>query len=170
MESKKSEFVKVQITWNPIQFPLEMKIYELKSELPHKLWETNSVSSIEKSPLSTEIPDSKLSIQSGRYKEFALGVKNSTNDSIYFFAAPHQASPPEYSLGFKFKCLCVNHAFEIPAGEFWYRVVRLSISKDFIGENFTIKHDLVGISKDRMKDFSSKKELNNSHDEHDRLE
>ncbi len=156
LEGKKSEFIKAKIDWSYIDFPLEMKIYEIKSQIAYNLWDTNSVASIESSPASTEIPESTIVVQSGRYKEFILGVKNTTGKPIYFFAAPHSVQPPQYSLGFKFKCLCINHAFTVKVGEFWYRVVRLNIDKDFRGDSFVIKHELIGISEDRMKEFEFK--------------
>ncbi len=155
-EGKKSEFIKAKIDWSYIDFPLEMKIYEVKSQIAYNLWDTHTVASIESSPASTEIPESTIVVQSGRYKEFILGVKNTIDKPVYFFAAPHSVQPPQYSLGFKFKCLCINHAFTVKPGQFWYRVVRLNIDKDFRGDSFVIKHELIGISEDRMKEFEFK--------------
>lgn len=155
-EDKKSEIIKAKIDWSYIDLPLEMKIYEIKSQQSYELWETHSVASKDSSPASTEIPDSTVVIQSGRYKEFILGMQNNTDKPLYFFAAPHSVQPPQYSLGFKFKCLCINHAFTIQPKQFWYRVVRLNIDKDFRGDSFTIKHDLIGISEQRMKEFEFK--------------
>jgi hypothetical protein len=155
-DGKKSEFIKAKIDWSYIDFPLEMKIYEIKSQIAYNLWDTHSVSSIDSSPASTEIPESTIVVQSGRYKEFILGVKNPTDKPVFFFAAPHSVQPPQYSLGFKFKCLCINHAFTVKPGEFWYRVVRLNIDKDFRGDSFVIKHELIGISEERMKEFEFK--------------
>ncbi|HMV42189.1 MAG TPA: hypothetical protein PK079_14420 [Leptospiraceae bacterium] len=155
-EEKKSEFIKAQISWAYIDLPLEMKIYEIKSQQSYELWETRSVPSKDSSPASIEIPNSTIVIQSGRYKEFILGMQNQTDKPIHFFAAPHSVDPPQYSLGFKFKCLCINHAFTVKPKEFWYRVVRLNIDKEFRGDSFTIKHDLIGISEQRMKDFEFK--------------
>lgn len=156
LEDKKSEFVQVKIEWSYIDFPLEMKIYEIKSQRSYELWETHSVKSLDVSPASIEIPGSTLTIQAGRYKEFILGLQNNTDKPIYFFAAPHSVTPAQYSLGFKFKCLCINHAFTVKPGEFWYRVVRLNIDKDFRGSVFSIKHEMIGISEERMKDFEFK--------------
>ena len=76
---------------------------------------------------------------------------------MYFFAAPHVVEPAEYSLGFKFKCLCINHAFSIGPKETWYRVVELRVSKDVVGDNLNITHTIVGIDKDKMKQFEIKK-------------
>lgn len=156
IDEKKSEFIKVKINWNYIDMNSEMKIYEIKSQMAYELWDTRSVKSIESSPVSIEIPESSFVVQSGRYKEFILGMQNNTDKPIYFFASPHSVDPPQYSLGFKFKCLCINHAFTIKPGEFWYRVVRLNIDKDFRGSAFAIKHDLIGITEDRMKEFEFK--------------
>lgn len=155
-EGKKSEFIKAKIDWNYIDIPAEMKIYEVKSQIAYNVWDTQSVSSIDSSPASTEIPESTIVVQSGRYKEFVLGMQNNTDKPIFFFASPHNVQPPQYSLGFKFKCLCINHAFTIKPKEFWYRVVRLNIDKDFRGDSFIIKHDLIGITEERMKEFEFK--------------
>lgn len=158
LDETRANIVKVKIDWNYINFPDHVKIYELKSQMPYQLWDTHSVRSIDVSPASTEIPESNLTIQTGRFKEFVLGIQNTSNTPLYFFAAPHSVQPPEYSLGFKFKCLCINHAFSIKPGEFWYRVVKLNIDKDFRGKEFSIKHDIIGISEERMKDFALDKE------------
>lgn len=150
---KKSEFIKVNIEWGYFDLNLQMKAYEIKSQIPYEVWDTQSVDSIKSSPASIEIPDSSFIVQSGRYKEFLIGMENTLATPIYFFAAPHVVQPPQYSLGFKFKCLCINHAFTIPPGKFWYRIVRLNIDKDFRGDEFVLKHDLIGISEERMRDF-----------------
>ncbi len=150
-----SDFVKVKISWVARDFPLSMKIYEpaLQRQIP--LWETNSVKSKEKLPVSIEIPDSTFTMQPGSKKFFVLVTYNSTQEPVYFFAAPHQVTPPEFSLGFKFKCLCVNHAFQVPVGEYWYRMVELRMSKNFRGNEIDISHDLIGLTKERMQDFSN---------------
>lgn len=156
LESKKSELIKVKIDWNYIDLKSEMKIYEIQSQRAYELWETRSVKSKESSPVSNEISESTIVVQPGRYKEFILGMQNNSDQPIFFFASPHSVQPPQYSLGFKFKCLCINHAFTVNPGEFWYRVVRLNIDKDFRGDEFSIKHDLIGISEERMKEFEFK--------------
>ena len=46
--------------------------------------------------------------------------------------------------------------FTIKPKEFWYRVVRLNIDKDFRGDSFIIKHDLIVITEERMKEFEFK--------------
>ncbi|EMN38183.1 hypothetical protein LEP1GSC085_2337 [Leptospira interrogans str. L0996] len=58
-----------------------------------------------------------------------LIVRNTTKEDFIFWA-PHSMLPAEGSLGFKFKCLCVNHAFYIPSNEIWYRVIELRIGTD----------------------------------------
>ena len=78
-EGKKSEFIKAKIDWNYIDIPAEMKIYEVKSQIAYNVWDTQSVSSIDSSPASTEIPESTIVVQSGRYKEFVLGMQNNTD-------------------------------------------------------------------------------------------
>lgn len=59
--------------------------------------------------------------------------------------------PAEGSLGFKFKCLCVNHAFYIPSNEIWYRVVELRTGTEVLGKELKISHTLVGMDEDRIR-------------------
>ncbi|MBK6606282.1 MAG: hypothetical protein IPG24_12580 [Leptospiraceae bacterium] len=112
--------------------------------------------SIDSSPASTEIPESTIVVQSGRYKEFVLGMQNNTDKPIFFFASPHNVQPPQYSLGFKFKMPLYQSRFYNKTKRILYRVVRLNIDKDFRGDSFIIKHDLIGITEERMKEFEFK--------------
>ncbi len=63
----------------------------------------------------------------------------------------------EKGLGFKFKCLCINHAYEIGPGEVWYRVVLLKVSPNFEGDSLILTHHLVGLDPKRFSRFSIKK-------------
>jgi hypothetical protein len=69
-------------------------------------------------------------------------------------------------LGFKFKCLCVNHAFTVPKGEVWYRVVEIRLAPDFLGDSLSLTHNLIGITKDRVSEFqkSAKESIHSEHD------
>ncbi|MCX7999167.1 MAG: hypothetical protein N3A69_09500, partial [Leptospiraceae bacterium] len=136
--------MKVHISWNYRDFPLKMEIYEPVPQRQLELWDTGSKPSLEKLPISNIIEDSQFNIIPGSKKVFVLVTHNPTPETIYFFAAPHVVTPPEFSLGFKFKCLCVNHAFTVPSKEYWYRVVELRMSKNFRGNEINILHDLIG--------------------------
>lgn len=59
--------------------------------------------------------------------------------------------PTEGSLGFKFKCLCVNHAFCISSNEIWYRVIELRIGTEALSKGLKISHTLVGMDEDRVR-------------------
>lgn len=151
-----SDSVKVKISWNYRDFPLKMQIYE-PAVRQLNLWEKGSKPNLEKLPVSSLIESSSFNMFPGSKKVFVLVAHNPTQETFYFFAAPHSVNPPEFSLGFKFKCLYVNHAFTVPAGEYWYRVVELRMSKNFRGNEIDISHDLIGLTYERMKDFDNQK-------------
>ncbi len=147
--------IKVRLLWENKDFAGTMKVYT-PSELGKKkpLWETKAVKDFAQVPVESELVGGALEMAPGTLKKLVLVVKNESKDSYYFFAAPHMVDPVEHSLGFKFHCLCINHAFEVPPGQTWYRVVELKINDKFEGGALDIKHFLLGISKERMKDFA----------------
>jgi hypothetical protein len=147
--------VDVQIAWDLKDLPgATMTIHETDPKHPVKLWQMGSGSDPSKLPFGPEIGDSKIQVQRGGHKRFVLVLTNSGDKPLYFFAAPHQVTPPELALGFKFKCLCINHAFKVGPKETWYRVVELRISDGYEGKGMQLKHTVIGITEDRMKHFS----------------
>lgn len=149
--------VKVNIGWEyrGVESPIEL--FEVKGR-PH-LWETKSVKSSETAPIGTRIGTSAFEMSPQEVRRFVLVMKNNSDKPIYFFAAPHQVLPPEYSLGFKFKCLCVNHAYTVGPHETWYRVVELRLSDGFVGDKMSITHTIIGIDAKRAKEFSQPREM-----------
>lgn len=165
-EPSKAKQVHIQISWEYSQIPLKMQIYEPSVGQALDLWTTGSVTDAKPKPFSIPIEDSSFWMSPGSKKQFVLVMKNESDKEIYFFAAPHQALPVEHSFGFKFKCLCVNHAFIVPPKETWYRVVELRLSPEFVGDRLSITHHIIGMSKERMFEFKkgAKQELHNEMD------
>ncbi|TGN19986.1 LIC11469 family lipoprotein adhesin Lsa20 [Leptospira idonii] len=149
----KSNVVEIQIKWEYSQIPLRMDIREPSGSQSLTLWATGTVAKGRPAPFSVSIPDSKIFLKPGSKKQFLLVMENPSDKAVHFFAAPHHAHPVEHSFGFKFKCLCVNHAFSIPAGETWYRVVEIRLSPDFLGDKLILTHNLIGITKERVAEF-----------------
>ena len=143
--------IPIKINWNYKNAAFEMKSYTVKDNAI--VWATNNVSKLEGTPVTSIIPDSKLLMSPNRRKKFALVAYNPTNRPIYFFAAPHTASPSEHSLGFKFKCLCMNHAFKIEPKSYWYRVVEFRLSPSYKGTDLKVTHDIIGIDAETAKKF-----------------
>ncbi|WP_246838084.1 LIC11469 family lipoprotein adhesin Lsa20 [Leptospira yasudae] len=143
--------IQVQILWEKKSFPLEMELYEGASQRPVDLWATGNVKTLSEAPVSEKISGNDLYLKPGSKKRFVLVVKNTSDRDFYFFAAPHSMVPAEASLGFKFKCLCVNHAFYVPAKEIWYRVVELRTGGETLGKEMKITHTLVGMDEDRIQ-------------------
>lgn len=146
--------VRAQIKWKYKNFPAEMKTYEVAEGQKPRMWTTKTVTSIKDAPVGSQISGSSLILDKGSQKRFILVAHNTTDKPIYFFAAPHGVEPVENALGFKFKCLCINFAYEIGPGEVWYRVVILKVSPDFYGDAMTLTHNLVGIDQKRFSKFS----------------
>lgn len=144
--------VKVSIGWEYKDVAAKVELYEPKNFV--RLWETRSVKSAGELPIAGKIEGSTFRLAPGERKRFVLVMRNDTDKPLYFFAAPHQVLPVEHSLGFKFKCLCVNHAFIVGPKETWYRVVELQMSDGFVGNELAITHALIGIDEKRAKEFS----------------
>ncbi len=143
---------KVSIDWLYKDTAAKIELYEPKDR--PRLWETRSVKSMSELPVAGKIQDAAFKLAPGEKKRFVLVVRNDSDKPLYFFAAPHQALPVEHTLGFKFKCLCVNHAFIVPPREIWYRVVELQMSEGFVGDTLAITHTIIGIDEKRAKEFS----------------
>lgn len=149
--------VKVNIAWEYKDFPAEIEIHELKGK--PRLWETASVKALDPLQIGGVMENSGFVMEPGQNRRFALVSKNKTDKPLFFFAAPHVVHPAEHSLGFKFKCLCINHAFRVEPGETWYRIVELKLSKDFIGSELTVTHTIIGIDQARAEDFTLRSDL-----------
>ncbi|TGK49199.1 hypothetical protein EHQ16_10950 [Leptospira kanakyensis] len=149
----KASKVSIFIKWETTKLPLQMEIREPSGAQSLVLWTTGSVQEGKRAPFGDLIPEDMLVLKPGSKKQFLLVMKNPTDSPVYFFAAPHSAMPVEHSFGFKFKCLCVNHAFTVPPKETWYRVVEIRLAPDFLGDQLTLTHNLIGISRERMLEF-----------------
>ncbi|TGJ98489.1 hypothetical protein EHQ53_01845 [Leptospira langatensis] len=147
--------VPVRIQWLYKGLPGKMEIYELASQRPVRLWDTSTAARMEEAPVSSSIPDSKLVLSAGETRRFALVYKNETKEKLYFFAAPHAVDPPEFGFGFKFKCLCVNHLFQVEPGSVWYRVVEIRTMPNWASEEFDITHTLVRVDPSQAKEWES---------------
>lgn len=149
--------VKIHVTWKYKGFPASVSLYELKGK--PVLWETQSVASLASAPVAQPIADSVLTLTPGQRKRFVLVVQNPGVQPLFFFAAPHTVHPEEDTLGFKFKCLCINHAYTINPKETWYRVVEFRLSRDFVGNELTISHTIIGIDSQRAHSFAQDAEM-----------
>lgn len=147
-----AESASVSVNWAYKDFSAKVELYEVKGQ--SRLWETKSVKSLNQAPVAERMESQDFRLNPGDSKRFALVVRNDTDRPLYFFAAPHQVHPVEHSLGFKFKCLCVNHAFVVGPREIWYRVVELRLSEAFVGPELTITHTILGIDEPRARAFS----------------
>ena len=143
--------IPIKIGWNYKNATFEMKTYTVKDSAV--VWATNNVLKLEGTPVLSIIPDSKLLMSPNRRMKFALVAHNPTSKPIYFFAAPHTALPSEHSLGFKFKCLCMNHAFKIEPKSYWYRIVEFRLSPSYDGTNLQVTHDIIGINAETAKKY-----------------
>ncbi|WP_108959487.1 LIC11469 family lipoprotein adhesin Lsa20 [Leptospira ellinghausenii] len=148
-----SNKVKIDVRWVYTSLPLEMEIREPGGAQALALWTTGTVQDGKRVPFGDLIPNGQLVLKPGSKKQFLLVMKNPTDKPVYFFAAPHSAMPVEHSFGFKFKCLCVNHAFSVLPKETWYRVVEIRLAPDFLGDTLVLTHNLIGITKERMLQF-----------------
>lgn len=149
--------VKVDIRWEYRGFGATVEIYEVAGR--PRLWKTQSVPGMKDAPLAGPIEGASFALQPGRNKRFALVIRNDSAEQLNFFAATHAVDPVEHSLGFKFKCLCINHAFSVGPGEVWYRIVELRLSEHIVGREMTVTHSIIGIDKARAEAFSKPRKL-----------
>ena len=154
-----SREVAIRLHWKNKDLPGAMQVYAPAQGAKTVLWKTGTVASPTELPLGEEVTDHAVAVTRGQPKRLILVYANKGDTPLYFFAAPHHAEPEESSLGFKFKCLCVNHAFSVKPGQTWYRVVELRIDPDFSGDALDVTHTLIGIDEARSKQFSKSPEM-----------
>lgn len=145
--------IRVSLAWQNHGLDAQMDSYLLPEGVRAKLWDMGTGEDVGQLPIGDAIEGGHLLVTPGSVTRFVLVMKNTTDAPLYFFAAPHHVNPVQLSLGFKFKCLCINHAFEIPAGHTWYRVVELRMDEGFVGDAITIEHALIGLDEARKKEF-----------------
>lgn len=138
--------IQVQLEWEYQNLKGTMQLYEPHPNKQLALWKTASVKKKNQLPVGKKIVGQFLEMKPGEKKRMVLVLENNTDQAQHFFAAPHSMTPPQYSLGIKFKCLCINHAFKIPPHEMWYRVVELRMDRKKSAKPIAIKHVLIGIN------------------------
>lgn len=146
--------VAIHLHWQNKDLPGAMRVYSPATGAKTVLWKTGTVAALGELPLGDEVTDKAIAVTRGVPKRLILIYANKSDSALHFFAAPHHAEPEESSLGFKFKCLCVNHAFSVAPGRIWYRVVELRIDRDFSGDALDVTHTLIGIDEARSRQFS----------------
>jgi hypothetical protein len=149
-----SRDVAIRLHWKNKDLPGAMQVYAPAAGAKTVLWKTGPVASRSEFSLGEEVTDRAIAVTRGQPKRLILAYENKGDTPLHFFAAPHHAEPEESSLGFKFKCLCVNHAFTVPPGRTWYRIVELRIDPDFSGDALDVTHTLIGIDEARAREFS----------------
>lgn len=130
---------------------LKIELHEVDEKIP--LWNTKNSQTLENTGIKDLIKDNSLTVEPNRRRKFALVAFNNTNKPIYFFAAPHSTTPDELSLGLRFKCLCVNHAFKIEPKMYWYRVVELRLDPGYNAKKMKITHSIIGVDSKKAKEF-----------------
>lgn len=144
----------VHLDWEYHELPARMQVYDLAPTARLTLWQTGEVADISQLPLGSEWRNSETIMAKGATRRFVLVLRNDTAGTLHFFATPHHVDPAENALGFKFKCLCIDHAFSVPAGHVWYRVVELRTKPQMQGERLQLTHQLVGVDATRAKAFA----------------
>lgn len=134
----------VTLSWAYDGVPGVMTVHEAAGDEP--LWETGTVNSLKAVPAGAVFPGQTVTLRAGETRRAVLVYRNPSDKTVRFFAAPHNAEPPRVSLGFKFKCLCVNHVYEVPPGKTWYRVVELRAEPGVKGGRLDVRHHLVADS------------------------
>ncbi len=149
VETKK--FMSIENKFEYTNFPLRIKLYEASKPDRVNVGKSDAVKKFSKAPLANEIKDGVIRVASGEFKKFYMVVENTSNEDQYFFVSPHEATPVELTLGFKYLCLCYNHAFRVPAKETWFRGVSISL-KDFAwGDRIHVAHKVIGINKSKYE-------------------
>ena len=145
--------VKVKISWSYENISEKIELFEYNPASQLNLWATGEKKTEKELPISKKISSSQFISAPGENYRFVLVMKNTSSEKKYFFAAPHIAQPGGYSLGFKFKCLCVNMVYNVSPGMYWYRVVELRISPAVKSGEIDFHHQITGLSEPESQEY-----------------
>ncbi|MDH4262526.1 MAG: hypothetical protein OEV78_05705, partial [Spirochaetia bacterium] len=145
--------VKVKISWSYENISEKIELFEYNPASQLNLWATGEKKTEKELPISKKISGSQFISTPGENYRFVLVMKNTSSEKKYFFAAPHIAQPGGYSLGFKFKCLCVNMVYNVSPGMYWYRVVELRISPAVKSGEIDFHHQITGLSEPESQEY-----------------
>lgn len=156
----KAKGTQFSIDWNYEKFPLKVEMYEIKDPGKYSSQSMGRFKSKSNAILANKITGNLIFVPDEDIYRFALVIENTTKKAIYFYVVPHEITPAEYSLGAKFVCLCLGHIYSVPPGEIWYRIVSLQNLTPKLGNDFKIRHRVVGV--DIATAFKDKKEFQES--------
>jgi hypothetical protein len=154
--SSASSPAQIALAWEYVNLPQTMAVYTQASDRPLPLWKMGAVADLSGIPVGNLI-DGTVTVPATSPARLILVFHNTTDHPLYFFAAPHQAAPPEASLGFKFHCLCLGNVYKVPPHRYWYRAVELSIGPGFQTHTpLRLTHALVAVDAKRARESVEK--------------
>lgn len=140
----KRKTVEARLTFDHRGLDGKMEVYEAARGAKMRIWTTGVVDDINELSLGEKVEDA-FKVRRRGFKKLVLILRNPGQNTLYFFAPPHQVIPPEQGIGFAFKCLCVQRVFKVPPGKVWYRVIALRLFPKFRGGPVELRHSLVGL-------------------------
>jgi hypothetical protein len=135
----------VHLNWRYKGVPAELQVFQQKAGSKALLWDMGEADKLELAPVGALLNEGRFDAAPGSRKRLVLIYHNTTKSELQFFAAPHQMLPAESSLGFKFKCLCVNHVYKVAPGKWWWRVVELRVDESADAKTLEIVHDVIKV-------------------------
>lgn len=139
--------------WDYQDFPVKLELFSLQNPKFARVGMMGKLKSKVNDFLASQISSEEMYVPEGDLVKFAIVVHNTTAKKIYFHLVPHEITPPEYSLGAKFICMCFGHIYSVPPGQYFYRIVSLQNVTPQVGREFTIRHKVIAIDpKDSFKD------------------
>jgi hypothetical protein len=139
-------FVDVDLQWKYEKFPGKIRVYSPTPERQNYISETGIRKNLSELPIVKDL-NSKVLAAKESSTSAVLVIHNPTDRDLYFLAVPHEVHPAHSSTGHYFECLCIGRLFKVPAKQYWYRIVRINLDKNFSKlSRFKIEHKITGVS------------------------
>lgn len=135
--------VEFEFLWDQPDTKLELQMFEAPLSMLKRVGEQGEFLESKNLPIVRPLQNSKLKIEVNHTQALYLVAKNPSKELVRFFVSPHHTHPASASLGFKFKCLCYNHTYEVKPGKLWYRVMSINTSPEQMGKTIKLRHTLV---------------------------
>ena len=109
----KRKGTKFHIEWQFMNFPFQVEMYNLKNPNETRVGAMGKFKSRQNSIIANKINGDTIFVSDRDAHRFALVIENTSNETVFFNVVPHEITPPEFSLGTKFLCLCFGHIYSI---------------------------------------------------------
>ncbi|MCM2277197.1 MAG: hypothetical protein NDJ89_03915 [Oligoflexia bacterium] len=151
VQRRPAKWVEVTLFFETRNLKPGVRVREVPVERHLSIGETGTLPLSAVTPLGREISPT-FKVRRGDTQPFAVVVENPGDEPLFFFVNQHSMKPEEIAMAYKISCLCDSKIVVVPPRSRWYRIGNLSLSKYFPGDQLGLRHILVGLTFNQIKE------------------